>query len=339
MLIYLLGHERWALQVNALLVLMLGVLMMALALSTKREGLPSRRILRAVYGLQSLSIAATILPYLGWVDAIEWSLQSSLVQGLISAALMFFILSRRMQLLRSLADKERQHAALTQQEFNIQKQHVAEQERFIDMLTHELKTPISVAIMSLGASDTDGPYIARAKRALGNLNAIVERTRLSALADSQRLQVQPALCNVSALLYECIDSCSAPKRVKALVGFELETVTDSQLLTLVITNLIENALKYSRQDSAIDVTLSRDSATFPQQLRLQVTNTLGAAGAPDPGKVFTKYYRSRGAQSQSGTGLGLYLSQNLAQLIGAQLHYQQDADQLTFSLCLPSSPD
>jgi signal transduction histidine kinase len=74
-----------------------------------------------------------------------------------------------------------------------------------------------------------------------------------------------------------------------------------------------------------------------QQLCLQVTNTLGAAGAPDPAKVFSKYYRSRGAQSQSGTGLGLYLSQNLAQLIGARLVYQQDADRVTFLLHLPSS--
>lgn len=337
MLFYLLGHERWALQVNALVVLVLGVLMILLALSASKEGLPSRRILRVVYSLQSLSIAATMLPYLGWIDAIEWSLQSTLIHGLISAALMFFMLSKRSLQQRSLVEKERQYAALTQQEFKIQTNHVAEQERFIDMLTHELKTPISVAIMSLGASDADGPYIARAKRSLGNLNAIVERTRLSALADSQRLQVAPALCNVSALLYECIDSCSAPDRVKALVGFELETVTDSQLLTLVITNLIENALKYSRQDSLIDVTLARDSAASPQQLCLQVTNSLAAAGAPDPAQVFSKYYRSRGAQSQSGTGLGLYLSQNLAQLIGGRLHYQQDDDRLTFSLYLPSS--
>ena len=337
MLFYLLGHDRWALQVNSLVVLLLGVLMVLLALSAQREGLPSRRILRAIYVLQSLSIAATMLPFLGWVDAVEWSLQSTLIHGLISAALMFFMLSKRSQLLRSLAEKDRQRAALMQQELDIQTQQVTEQERFIDMLTHELKTPISVAIMSLGASDARGPYIARTQRALSNLNLIVERTRLSALADSQRLEVQPALCNVSALLYECIDTCSAPDRVKALVGFELEIVTDSQLLTLVITNLIENALKYSRQDSAIEVTLARNSAALAQNLSLQVSNALGAAGAPDPAKVFSKYYRSRGAQSQSGTGLGLYLSQNLAQLIGARLVYQQDADRVTFSLHLPSS--
>ena len=337
MLFYLQGFERWALQVNSLLLLVFGVLVLLLALSAQREGLPSRHILRVFYGLQSLSIAVSMLPFLGWVDAIEWSLQSTLIHGLISAALMFFMLSKRSQLLRSLAEKDRQRAALMQQELNIQTQQVTEQERFIDMLTHELKTPISVAIMSLGASDARGPYIARTQRALSNLNLIVERTRLSALADSQRLEVQPALCNVSALLYECIDTCSAPDRVKALVGFELETVTDSQLLTLVITNLIENALKYSRQDSAIEVTLARDSAALAQQLCLQVTNTLGAAGAPDPAQVFSKYYRSRGAQSQSGTGLGLYLSQNLAQLIGARLAYQQDADRVTFSLHLPSS--
>ena len=336
MLFYLLGHEGWALQVNALVVLMLGVLVVLLALSARQEGLPSRRVLRSVYGLQTLSISATMLPYLGWIDAIEWSLQSTLVHGLISAALMFFMLSQRSQQLRLKAEKDSHGAALTQQQFKIQTEHVAEQERFIDMLTHELKTPISVAVMSLGASETDGPYIERAKRALGNLNAIVERTRLSALADSQRLQVLPATCNVSALLYECIDSCSAPERVKASVGFELETVTDSQLLTLVITNLIENALKYSPQDSAVDVSLARDTAAFPEQLFLRVTNTQGAAGAPDPAQVFSKYYRSRGAQSQSGTGLGLYLSQSLAQLMGARLQYQPDADRLTFSLCLPS---
>ena len=361
--LYFAGHDRLALQLNALAVLLCGVLMLLLSLSARREDLPGLRVLRTVYSLQALSIAASMLPFLGWVRAVEWSLQSSLVHGLISASLMAYMLHQRSRLLQAQGEDSRQRAVLAEQRLQLQAEQVAAQERFIDVLTHELKTPISVALMSLGAVQTKDRHTERARRAMGNLDAIVERTRLSVLADSRRLQAQMAPCNVSVLVYECIEDCRAPERVQATVGFELEACTDAQLLGLIVTNLIDNALKYSPPDSAVSVWLDSgledDRPERPKAdgdepvpgtrgapwLCLRVVNAVGAAGVPDASRLFEKYYRSPGAQSHSGSGLGLYLSQHLAALMGARLHHRQlpvvppgtGLQQVEFTLVLPTS--
>jgi signal transduction histidine kinase len=71
-------------------------------------------------------------------------------------------------------------------------------------------------------------------------------------------------------------------------------------------------------------------------LSLRVSNAPGVAGLPDADQVFAKYYRSPAAQRQSGTGLGLFLSHNLAQQIGAELRYQPTDSLIQFELWLPT---
>ena len=71
-------------------------------------------------------------------------------------------------------------------------------------------------------------------------------------------------------------------------------------------------------------------------LCLGVCNVPGSAGRPEADKVFAKYYRSAAAQRQSGTGLGLFLSHNLAQHIGADLRYLPSETHICFELWLPT---
>jgi two-component system, sensor histidine kinase LadS len=336
LVMYWLGHERLALQLNAMAVLLAGLLMFLLALSARREGLPSLRVLRTIYTLQALSVAASMLPFMGWVPALEWNLQASLIHGFISACLMFYMLDQRARLMRAEAEGNRQRAILAEQSLHIKAQEVAAQGRSFDVLTHELKTPISVAMMSLGAAPQQGdPNIVRARRAIGHLNAVVERMHLSVLADSRRLQAQLEPSNVSVLLYECIEDCRSPERIRAAVGFQLEALTDGHLFSLIANNLIDNALKYSPPESWVEVHLEALNDPPRRGLRLRVINTEGSAGAPDPARLFKKYYRSPGAQSISGSGLGLFLSHHLAELIGAQLSHQRHPLQVEFDLFLP----
>lgn len=336
LVMYWLGHERLALQLNAMAVLLAGLLIFLLALSARREGLPSLRVLKTVYTLQALSVAASMLPFMGWVPALEWSLQSSLIHGFISACLMFYMLDQRARLMRAQAQGNRQRAIFAEQSLHIKAQEVAAQGRSFDVLTHELKTPISVAMMSLGATPQQGdPHIVRARRAIGHLNAVVERMHLSVLADSRRLQAQLEPCNISVLLYECIEDCRSPERIRAAVGFQLEALTDAHLFTLIVNNLIDNALKYSPADSWVDVHLEALNDPPKRGFRLRVINAEGLAGTPDTGRLFQKYYRSPGAQSISGSGLGLFLSHHLAELIGAQLSHQRHPLQVEFDLFLP----
>jgi signal transduction histidine kinase len=104
----------------------------------------------------------------------------------------------------------------------------------------------------------------------------------------------------------------------------------------MLNNLVGNALKYSTPDSAVVVQLSRltDAQGIPK-VQLAVRNTIGHWGSPDPEKVFSRYYRSDKASGVSGTGLGLWLSQKLAERLGTRIQLSLEAGQVVFWFTLP----
>lgn len=71
---------------------------------------------------------------------------------------------------------------------------------------------------------------------------------------------------------------------------------------------------------------------------MRVRNTPGLAGWPDEARLFEKYYRSTGAQRDSGSGLGLFLSRQLAQSLGGSLDYTPGPHHVEFTLWIPLSP-
>jgi signal transduction histidine kinase len=71
---------------------------------------------------------------------------------------------------------------------------------------------------------------------------------------------------------------------------------------------------------------------------LRFINAAGEQGAPDPEQVFEKYYRAPRARNLSGSGLGLYLSQRLAQRMGGALSLAPvSASLVGFELWLPAA--
>jgi K+-sensing histidine kinase KdpD len=109
--------------------------------------------------------------------------------------------------------------------------------------------------------------------------------------------------------------------------------TDRQLLGIVLSNLVENACKYSAKDSRIDIAVE----DLGSQVQLTFKNSTGRAGWPSETRIFEKYYRGSGAQGQAGTGLGLFLVQSLVASLGGRIAYQPTATQVCFVLTLPKS--
>ncbi len=214
-----------------------------------------------------------------------------------------------------------------------------QQEHFLAMLTHELKTPLSVARISLSASKLIGPQRARIERALANINAIVDRCCIAGQIDHQQLEPQVESCELMALVDDCIAACNDPDAVKVLERNSARIQTDSQLLTICLANLVDNALKYSPSHSPVTVRVQPKKAAVGEPVDgvvVSVGNRIGPAGVPDAARIFSKYYRNPGAMSKSGSGLGLYLTHSIAQLLGAQLSYQVDGEQVEFSLWIPA---
>jgi K+-sensing histidine kinase KdpD len=113
--------------------------------------------------------------------------------------------------------------------------------------------------------------------------------------------------------------------------------TDPSLFQIVLTNLIDNALKYSPRGSSIDLLASAQSRHGQAGVSFLVINPMGPAGAPDESKMFDKYYRAPRARNITGSGLGLYVAKSFAAKIGGDLHYQTANNQIRFELWMPLS--
>jgi K+-sensing histidine kinase KdpD len=145
-----------------------------------------------------------------------------------------------------------------------------------------------------------------------------------------------AAVNVPALLLELCDQMSARDQILLKTDADMtDCHTDRKLLTIILGNLLDNALKYRATASAIEVTAGPQSRGSLGGLLFSVSNLPGDTGRPDAEQVFKKYWRGPSATRHAGSGLGLYLSLLIANHLGGDLRYQPEDSNVRFELWLP----
>lgn len=214
------GHERLALQTNAMLLPLLSLLFATISLTVHGADplLPDVYLLRIVYILSFGTIVLTILPFFGWLQVNEWLLQANLLHGFIATGLMAYWMAMRLRLNQQHTAAEHAELVRTQYQLELEKKQADEQQRFIDILTHEIKTPLSVALISTGALKIKNFYVDRIRQALHNINSIIDRTRLSNLAEHKVLVPQVEQFDLTTLVHDCVGASTAPDRVNVSVG-------------------------------------------------------------------------------------------------------------------------
>jgi len=113
-------------------------------------------------------------------------------------------------------------------------------------------------------------------------------------------------------------------------------VTDTMLLRMIVANLIDNACKYGPEASPVTLRVTPKLSNNQTWICLRVENRPGKTGWPDPSQLFKKFYRSPRAQQYTGSGLGLFLSTQLAQQLGGQLRYRPTDTEIGFDLWIPA---
>ena len=297
---------------------------------------PLRRLLRVLYTLSIAVVALTMLPLLGIGNVLEMNQYGQLMQSLLISALAFVLLQRRSTQLRSERRAFAVELELAQQQIAIERQQSEEQSRFMAMLTHELKTPMSVISMALGSLRMqlgEQRILLHAERAVDDMNAVVERCTQADRIEQGQLEILRETIVLAELVQDVCDNSREPERVVLHPGTVPLLHSDSQLLRTVLSNLIDNAMKYSPAASVINVKWGVKSAG----LWLSVDNVASSAGMPDASKVFTKYYRSPGAHSKTGSGLGLYLVRGLCTQLQGMVSYRPEANIVRFEVWLPVS--
>lgn len=220
---------------------------------------------------------------------------------------------------------------------------------FISNITHELKTPIATVSVALEAlkdfnalnnPERTREYIDISQHEMQRLSMLVDRVLKMSMFESQTLQIHPEPFNMQGAIQKILESLSLQfEKNRAKVNFttegqDFQIEADPIHLTNVVYNLLDNALKYSKAEPKIDISLAEQNGTLTLSVKDQ------GIGIPKEyqGKVFDQFFRVPNGDRHNvkGYGLGLSYVAGVIQQHGGQIILDSEVDKGTrFTVFLP----
>jgi signal transduction histidine kinase len=289
------------------------------------------RILGALVAFNSASAS-------GFSEQAEWVMQASA----IGAALVW----RQRQIESELQERQRSEAEALRVHAARMDQLEKAKSEFLNLASHELRGPLSVVhgYVGLFLDGGFGPLEANMDEAmkvvqskLDEMRRLVDQLVEMARLEDHRLELLIAHTDLCALVRTAVSTLlplpSSRARVSVSVPDDpvMARIDPSRVLT-VLMNLVGNALKYTKGDVECRLSVAESDAT------VTVTDRGPGIAAGDRDTLFTRFGRIVTASNQhvGGTGLGLYLSRELARRHGGDIVYGPAPDGgSTFSLVLP----
>lgn len=201
-------------------------------------------------------------------------------------------------------------------QFRLQQQ----QQNFMMAVTHELKTPISVARLNLETLLKYSLDPAKQKRLIhttleetARLNFLTNNILISSQLEGGGYTFSKEELDLSSLLEDRLHDFRNRFTERSFTG-QIEPDTDIQgdplLLQMLINNLLENAVKYSPKEGAISAMLTRE----PDRIELRISDQGPGIPVEESKRIFDKFYRigNEATRKTQGTGLGLYLCSKIA---------------------------
>lgn len=202
-----------------------------------------------------------------------------------------------------------------------------QQQNFMMAVTHELKTPIAITKLSLETlqlrkldEEKQQRLIKQAVQETNRLNTLTNNILLAAQIDSGNLNSEKQELNFSVLVDGCVQDFKQrfpARQIEGSVEKELYVTGDTLLLQIVVNNLIENALKYSPDDSMVSIDLTDEG----ERIALEVSDNGAGIHDDEKKQVFEKFYRvgNENTRKTKGTGLGLYITKKIVEDHGAEI--------------------
>ncbi len=230
-----------------------------------------------------------------------------------------------------------------------QRRLTAIKNEFIGNITHELKTPIatvSVAIEAmknfnaLQSPERTKEYLGIAGQELNRLSLLVDKVLRLSMFEKQEVELKNEWFNVKDLVQEVMDSMQLQfQKFGAVVklnteGNDFSIMADRMHITSVVYNLLDNALKYSKDQPIVEVQITEKRN---EMLLLFKDNGIGIPASYRE-KIFDKFFRVPQGDKHNvkGYGLGLsYVAHIINQHHGTIVMESEDGKGTTFIIKLP----
>jgi len=207
---------------------------------------------------------------------------------------------------------------------------------FVSTVSHELRTPLAAiygAAMTLRRRDVavDEPQRDRLLEVVSSesdrLARIVNDILWASRLESGRMSIAIERCDAAALTTEVVDVLRSrtPEGIEVVVTKSRglpQVAADPDKLRQILTNLIDNAIKYSPDGGRVEVEIGRSGG----RVRFRVTDQGLGIPPAEQDRIFEKFFRldpnlTRGV---GGTGLGLYISRELVTRMNGRIWVDSD---------------
>ena len=225
---------------------------------------------------------------------------------------------------------------------------------FINAVTHELKTPVAsirLYLETLQTRDVDeakrqefyGIMLADSNRLMNTIEQVLR----AGTAGKTRHPTNRGPLDFAALVSECVQlartrhhlPAEAMSYSEALENNTASVIGDPDELKAAISNLLDNAVKYSGASVQVEVQLAR---VDDRHLAVRVKDHGVGIPSPELKRIFRRFYRIPGivAARVKGTGLGLFIVRSVAERHGGRAFAESAGSGLgsTFTIQLPSAP-
>ena len=234
------------------------------------------------------------------------------------------------------------------QEANEQLQSDIEKERqielarreFIAIISHELKSPITIVkgqleamIHQIGRFKDRDKYLKRSHDILEEMEELVRELLNISELEQPNYPLKRQAIPVDMLIYEILQSQEFFIQEKSLnISIEADEVTilaDYQLFIKAVRNVIQNAIKYSPEKGEIKILLKKSSG-----LDLSVWNEASLIAEEQIQHIFKPFYRIEQSRNRAtgGSGLGLYITKKIVDLHGFSCNFKNDGAGVSFHL-------
>ncbi|MFL6453926.1 MAG: ATP-binding protein [Nitrososphaeraceae archaeon] len=226
------------------------------------------------------------------------------------------------------------------------KRHDKMQKEFINIAAHELRTPIqpilglTEAVLSKAKDESQRELLEVVVRNAKRLRSLIENILDVTRIENQSLTLQKEKFNINRMILNVLEEYESRdnrKNDNVKIVFtpkdDFFVEADKERLMQVISNLMNNAIKFTDEGMITVILKSKEEEEENNELIVSIKDTGSGIDPEITPRLFSKF----ATKSQTGTGLGLFISQNIVEAHGGKIWAENNSDGRgsTFSFSLP----
>jgi signal transduction histidine kinase len=337
------GHAVWALKINSVM-LWFNILVLVLGVLTARD-MPAklRKILLISFSVFLFFVSLGLYASLGmvwWRDhtGLFQSIADWRLNGVPIGLVVFWIVVNDIAHRKIKNLQELQALQIEAAQSKAHQEKLAERRELIDMLTHELKTPLGTIKFAMASlkriAKAHGESLDRVQHieaSVNRMDAMIEHVALSNKIERHDAHASAETISAHELMGVVMQEYRDADRFELSIQDGAYFHADPYFLALIIENLVSNAVKYAAAGK-IKIVITQESLAMTC---FRISNPVALGSLPDENRLFERYYRHPNFQNHPGMGIGLSLVHSAAEKMGATVRYQKVDHNVVFEIRMP----